>query len=119
MIAGLFVNFQIVINFFDPWDPFNATKKTRDFIFKYWSTDRYVSALGHHFDSAWIAGRKSDASRLVDIYMLLYGPQDTNCAKAVGFELCTLSFVLLCFVLMCFANKRAHVRRYVCCSSIN
>jgi hypothetical protein len=93
MIAGLFVNFQIVINFFDPWDPFNATKKTRDFIFKYWSTDRYVSALGHHFDSAWIAGRKSDASRSVDIYMLCLDHRTQN--------------------------KRAYVRRYVCCSSIN
>jgi hypothetical protein len=90
MIAGLFVNFQIVINFFDPWDPFNATKKTRDFIFKYWSTDRYVSALGHHFDSAWIAGRKSDASRSVDIYYALYGPQDTKQAS-----ICTTVCMLL------------------------
>jgi hypothetical protein len=54
MVACLFVNLEVVSNFFDPLDPFNAGQKAIDFALEYWATESYVATFRGNFDSAWV-----------------------------------------------------------------
>jgi len=52
MIARFFVDLQIVINAFHTWNPFDATQKTGNFSFQYWSAEADVAIFYCNFDSA-------------------------------------------------------------------
>ena len=52
MIARFFVNLQIVTDSFHTWNPLDATHKTGNFLFQYWTAEADVAISHCNFDSA-------------------------------------------------------------------